>query len=143
MRLNDLGQPKMLFFACLALFILLNWLNRPGDEKPVLLTGVVTQVQAQDGVVRAVAVDVNDMRYVVRVPGKFLASHPAPELQENQEAELLVTNFKGEKMGVVCELVDVVKAGPVRGPADGGSAPQGNPALPVDDLKAPLGLKGM
>lgn len=142
MRVDDLKQPQKLFFACLALFALLTWLGRETD-KPVLLSGVVAGVQEQDGVVRALALDAGGTRYVVRVTGQYLADHPSPALKENQEAEIMATAFKGLKRGVSCDLVEVVKAGPIREPAEGASPPDWDKTLPVDDLKAPLGFKGM
>ncbi|GFK95241.1 hypothetical protein NNJEOMEG_03099 [Fundidesulfovibrio magnetotacticus] len=142
MRVNDLKKPYKLFFACLALFALLTYLGRETD-KPVLLTGVVAGVQSVDGIVRALAVDAGGTRYVVRVTGVYLTDHPSPDLQENQEVELRASAFKGLKRGVSCDLVEIVKVGAVREADPNASPPDWDKALPVDDLKAPLGFKGM
>jgi len=89
-------------------------------------------------------VDTDGERIVVRFTGQYLLQATPPSFAENQEVELKATNFKAVKQGVTCEFVELVKAGPVKEPAPGGdSTPKGNTSLPVDDLKPPLGYKGM
>jgi len=139
MRVDDLGSPKKLILACLAVFALLYFFGQPGPIKPVVLHGVVAGLQKQDGELKALAVDSQGERFVVKVSGAALTRSPLPELSLNQEVELKVTAFKGQKQGVTCEYVELVKAGPVRE----GSAPDGDKTLPVDDFKTFPGFKGM
>jgi len=147
MRVNELGTPKKLFFVLLALFLALVYFGPERQEKDVLLSGLVVGVQETEGLMRAFAVESNGQRYVVRVTGQYLQQAAPPALKENQDVDVKVTSFKGVKQGITCELVAVVRAGEVHPPreqADGApSAPQGNAALPVDDLKGSFGLKGM
>lgn len=147
MRVNDLGTPKKLFIALLILFLALVYFGPERQDQNVLLSGVVVGVQETEGLMRAFAVESSGQRYVVRVTGQYLQQANPPALQKDQEVDVQVTAFKGVKQGITCELVSVVRAGEIRPngeQADGGaSAPQGNAALPVDDLKSSFGLKGM
>lgn len=144
MRVNDLGSPKKLFFACLGLFILMVYFGQNKDVPPEILHGTVAGVQVQDGVTRAVAVDTEDERFVVRFTPQYLIHSTPPAFQEGQEVDIKVTNFKGLKQGVTCDFMELVKAGPVKDSSQrSASAPKRNEALPVDDLKGSLGFKGM
>jgi hypothetical protein len=134
-------------------FAALVYFSPERQEQDVLLSGVVAAVQEQDGIVRALAVDAQGQRIVVRVTGQYLQHAPSPTLAANQEVDLKVTSFKAVKQGVSCELVQVVRAGEVRPAPDqsaeaasaspGQQGPQGKAALPVDDLKSVFGFKGM
>jgi hypothetical protein len=139
MRVNDLGSPKKLILGCLAVFGLLYFFGHPGPAKPVLLHGVVAALQEQDGQIMALAVDSQGERFVVKVSAPALARAPLPELRVDQEVDLRVTAFKGQKQGITCDYVELVKAGPIRE----GSTPDGDKTLPVDDLKTFPALKGM
>lgn len=147
MRVNELGTPKKLFFVLLALFLALIYFGPERQEKDVVLSGLVVGVQETGGLMRAFAVESNGQRYVVRVTGQYLQQAAPPTLQENQDVDVRVTAFKGVKQGITCELVAVVRVGEVHPPreqaGEAGSAPQGNAALPIDDLKSSFGLKGM
>jgi len=144
MRVNDLKSAKKLFFVCLGLFVLMVYFGQNKPVKPEILSGTVAGVQEQDGVTRAIAVDAQGERIVVRFTGQYLLQATPPTFQENQEVALKVTNFKAVKQGVTCEFVELVKAGPVKEPSpDDASTPKGNASLPVDDLKPALGYKGM
>lgn len=144
MKVNDLGKPKILALACVLALALLTWLGDDRAKTPAVLAGVVSAVQESEGQVRAVAVESGGQRYVVRVTGAYLTAHAPVRLVMGQEVELSVANMKAVKQGLTCELVEVLKAGAVReGFVSTLPGPQGNEALPVDDLKAPLGVKGM
>jgi hypothetical protein len=144
MRVNDLGSPKKLFAVCLVLFVLMVYFGQNKDVQPEILKGTVANVQEQDGVTRALAVDSQGERFVVRFTPQYLLHTTPPAFQEGQEVEIKVTNFKGVKQGVTCEFLELIKAGAVKEPSPGSaSAPKGNEPLPVDDLKGPLGYKGM
>lgn len=139
MRVNDLGSAKKLALACILVLVALAWFGREREIAPVEIDGVVSGIQESDGAVRAFAVESNGARYVVRVTALYLQTAAPVTLVANQEVVLKATSFKAVKQGVTCDLVELVKAGPVRE----GLAPQGNEALPVDDLKALPGFKGM
>ena len=147
MRVNDLRTPKVLFFACLAVFVALLYFSPEQPETHTLMSGVVVGLQETDGVVRAMAVESDGQRFVVRVSGDYLKQAPSPNIVEHQEVDLKVKSFRAVKRGVSCELVEVVKAGQVRPApeqADGsGSAPKRGASLPVDDLQSTFGFKGM
>lgn len=139
MQVNDLRSPKKLILVCLALFILLVYFGQDKTIQPVDLHGFVVGVQEQDGELKAVAVESDGERFVVKIPNQYLLKAPLPVLKENQEVDLMVTGFKVLKQGVTCDFVSLVKAGPV--PED--STPKKDAPLPVDDLKPSLGIKGM
>lgn len=144
MRVNDLKSPKKLIIACLAVFILMLYFGQNKPTEPVILHGTVTGLQEQDGVLKAVGVDSEGVRYAVKITGQYLLQHSPPALQEDQEVEMKVTAFKVLKQGVSCEFVELIKAGPVGASGDkDGSAPNRNKSLPVDDLKGSLGFQGM
>jgi len=144
MRVNDLKSPKKLIIACLAVFVLMLYFGQNKPTEPVILRGTVSGLQEQDGVLRAVGVDSEGVRYAVKITGQYLLQHAPPALQENQEVEMKVTSFKAVKQGINCEFVELIKAGPVSASKDAdSSAPKGNAPLPVDDLKGSLGFKGM
>lgn len=138
MRINDLKSGRKMFFACLLVFAALVYFGNQSTP-PVTLKGIVAGVLEQEGITRAVAMDVDGERYVVRYTAEFLSLHAPPALKKNQEVEIAATKFKAVKQGVTCEFVSLVKAGPVREDL----APKGDEALPVDDLKSSLGFKGM
>jgi hypothetical protein len=139
MRVNDLGSAKKLALACVLVLAILAWFGREKEMAPVEIAGVVSGVQESDGALRAFAVESAGQRYVVRVTALYLQTAAPPSLAANQEVVLTATSFKAVKQGVTCDLVKLVRAGPVRD----GSAPQGNETLPVDDLKTLPGFKGM
>lgn len=141
MRVNDLGSPKLLIVVCLGILILLGYANSGKQSPPAVLAGVVSAAQEQDGQLRAVAVESQGQRFVVRVTDAYLAAHETPRFAPGQEVEFSVTNVKAVKRGIICELTGVLKAGPL--PDAPGSTPQGHEALGVDDLNAPLGVKSM
>lgn len=138
MRINDLKSGRKMFFACLLVFAALVYFGNKSTP-PVALSGVVAGVLEQEGVARALALDVNGERYVVRFTPEFLSLHAPPAVQKNQEVELMATKFKAVKQGVTCEFVSLVKAGAIREDL----APQGDETLPVDDHKPTFGFKGM
>lgn len=144
MRVNDLKSPKKLIIACLAVFLFMVYFGQNKSADPVILRGIVSGLQEQDGVLRAVGVDSQGVRYAVKFTGQYLLQNTPPALQENQEVEMKVTAFKAVKQGINCEFVELIKAGPVGVSKDAdASTPKGNVPLPVDDLKGSLGFKGM
>lgn len=138
MRFGDLRSAKIPFFVCLALFAAMVYFGN-SSSPPVLLKGIVKGTLEQEDLLRAVAVDVNGERYVVKFTNEFLLRNVPPKLQKNQEVELMATKFKAVKQGVTCEFVEMVKAGPVRDDLP----PDGDESLTIDDLKHTLGYKGM
>lgn len=144
MSVNELRSPKKLLLVCLAIFALMVYFGKHKPVQPVLIHGTVKAVQEQDGTLRAAAVEADGDRLVVKFTNQSLMKTPPPALQEGQQVDLKVTGFKALRQGVTCDFVELVKAWPAE-PAPKGkdSAPQGHASLPVDDLKSPLGFKGM
>lgn len=138
MRVGDLRSAKIPFFICLLVFSAMVYFGN-SSSPPVLLKGVVKGMLEQEDVLRAVAVDVEGERYVVKFTNEFLLTNVPPKLEKNQEVELMATKFKAVKQGVTCDFVKLVKAGPVRDDL----SPHGDESLSVDDIKNTLGYKGM
>lgn len=141
MHPNSQRWAKMVFFVCLLVMAALTYFNRDEPASPPHpLSGVVTTVQEQNGIMQAFALTSGGTEYVVRVPADLVMHTALPALQENQEVRLTARRFRAIKRGVVCDLVELLEAGPVR---SGPLPEKGNQPLPVDDLKPGLGYKGM
>ena len=139
MRVNDLGSPKILALACLAIMVLLGYLNRDNPAQPAVLSGVVAAIQAQDGMVRGLAVESQGQRYAVSVLPDNADYAKAAALALGQEVELSVSNMRAVKRGLVCQLAQVLKAGAV---LPGYSAPpQGNGRCPSTTSTPPWASK--
>ncbi len=141
MNPNSQRWAKMIFFSCLLIMGALTYLNKDEPASPPQsLSGVVTTVQEQNGILQAFALTSGGREYVVRVPADQVMHKAMPKIEENQEIRITAKRFRAIKRGVVCDLVEIVELGPVR------SKPlpeKGREPLPVDDLKPGLGYKGM
>ncbi|WP_243312630.1 hypothetical protein [Fundidesulfovibrio agrisoli] len=140
MQYAELRSAKYFALACAIALALLITFGKTDPLKPSPLEGVINSVSEKNGAVLGYAVDSEDQTVAVNVPLPLQGEATKAALEEGQAVKFMVTDVRGTKRGVVCELVSIVSYGPP--PPPDASAPKKNAALPVDDLKPGLGVTG-
>ncbi|WP_243439285.1 hypothetical protein [Fundidesulfovibrio soli] len=140
MQYAELRSAKYFAFACAVALALLITFGKTDPLKPSPLEGVINQVSEKNGVVVGFGVEYDGQTVAVNVPLQQQGEATKAGLAEGQSVKLMVTDVRGTKRGVVCELISIVSYGPP--PAPDASAPKRNAPLPVNDLKPGLGVIG-